>query len=65
MLNECGKQLDMAYKGQDQYMEQDFTDYILSLKPYSLFLGVHLQPYYFILIIEFASTVLKLCCTGI
>lgn len=47
MLNECGKQLDMAYKGQDQYMEQDFTDYILSLKPYSLFLGVHLQPYYF------------------
>lgn len=47
MLNECGKQLDMAYKGTDQYMEQDFTDYILSLKPYSLFLGVHLQPYYF------------------
>lgn len=47
MLNECGKQLDMAYKGPDQYMEQDFTDYILSLKPYSLFLGVHLQPYYF------------------
>lgn len=47
MLNECGKQLDMAYKGTNQYMEQDFTDYILSLKPYSLFLGVHLQPYYF------------------
>ena len=47
MLNECGKQLNMAYKGPDQYMEQDFTDYILSLKPYSLFLGVHLQPYYF------------------
>ena len=47
MLNECGKQLDIAYKGTDQYMEQDFTDYILSLKPYSLFLGVHLQPYYF------------------
>lgn len=47
MLNECGKQLDMAYKGPDQYMEQDFTDYILSLKSYSLFLGVHLQPYYF------------------
>ena len=47
MLNECGKQLDMAYKGPDQYMEQDFTDYILSLKPYSLFLGVRLQPYYF------------------
>ena len=46
MLNECGKQLDMAYKGPDQYMEQDFTDYILSLKSYSLFLGVHLQPYY-------------------
>ena len=37
MLNECGKQLDMAYKGPDQYMEQDFTDYILSLKSYSLF----------------------------
>ena len=47
MLNECGKQLDMAYKGTAQYKEQDFTDYILSLKPYSLFLGVHLQPYYF------------------
>ena len=47
MLNECGKQLDMAYRGPDKYMEQDFTDYILSLKPYSLFLGVHLQPYYF------------------
>ena len=47
MLNECGKQLDMAYKGTAQYMEQDFTDYILSLKPYFLFLGVHLQPYYF------------------
>lgn len=47
MLNECGKQLDMAYKGTNQYMEQDFTDYILSLKPYSLFLGVCLQPYYF------------------
>ena len=37
----------MAYKGTNQYMEQDFTDYILSLKPYSLFLGVCLQPYYF------------------
>ena len=47
MLNECGKQFDMAYKGTNQYMEQDFTDYILSLKPYSLFLGVCLQPYYF------------------
>ncbi len=47
MLNECGKQLDMAYKDTGQYMEQDFTDYILSLRPYYFLLGVHLQPHYF------------------
>lgn len=47
MLSECRKQLDIDYKYTGKYTEDMFIDYILSIKQYSVFLGVHIQPYYF------------------
>lgn len=47
MLNECREQLDIDYKDTGKYTEEMFIDYIMSIKQYSVFLGVHLQPYYF------------------
>ena len=47
MLSECRKQLDIDYKYTGKYTEDMFIDYIMNFKPYSVFLGVNLQPYYF------------------
>lgn len=47
MLSECRKQLDIDYKYIGKYTEDMFIDYIMSIKRYSVFLGVHIQPYYF------------------
>lgn len=47
MLSECRKQLDIDYKYTGKYTEDMFIDYIMSIKQYSVFLGVHIQPYYF------------------
>ena len=47
MLSECRKQLDIDYKYIGKYTEDMFIDYIMSIKQYSVFLGVHIQPYYF------------------
>lgn len=47
MLSGCRKQLDIDYKYIGKYTEDMFIDYIMSIKRYSVFLGVHIQPYYF------------------
>lgn len=47
MLSECRKQFDIDYKYIGKYTEDMFIDYIMSIKQYSVFLGVHIQPYYF------------------
>lgn len=47
MLSECRKQFDVDYKYIGKYTEDMFIDYIMSIKQYSVFLGVHIQPYYF------------------
>lgn len=47
MLYECREQLDIDYKDTGKYTEEMFIDYIMSIKQYSVFLGVHFQPYYF------------------
>lgn len=47
MLKRCREQLDIDYKDTGKYTEEMFIDYIMNFKPYSVFLGVNLQPYYF------------------
>ena len=47
MLSEGRKQFDIDYKYIGKYTEDMFIDYIMSIKQYSVFLGVHIQPYYF------------------